>query len=51
MLIIGYDDTVGTGAFYIQNSFGTGWGNEGFIWMAYDTFTALAQGKALYVKG
>lgn len=50
MLIIGYDDTVGAGAFYIQNSFGTGWGSGGCIWMEYDTFTALAQGKALYVK-
>lgn len=50
MLIIGYDDTKGSGAFYIQNSFGTGWGSSGFIWMAYETFTTLAQGKALYVK-
>ena len=50
MLIVGYDDNKGSGAFYIQNSFGTGWGSNGFIWMAYDTFTALAQGKAFYVK-
>jgi hypothetical protein len=52
MLIIGYDDTVGSGAgaFYIQNSFGAVWGNNGYIWMAYDTFTKLAQGKAFYVK-
>jgi C1A family cysteine protease len=50
MLIIGYDDTVGSGAFYIQNSFGTGWGSNGYIWMAYETFTTLAQGKAFYTK-
>lgn len=49
MLIIGYDDTVGPGAFYIQNSLGSGWGSNGFVWMAYDTFTTLAQGKAFYV--
>lgn len=50
MLIIGYNDIIGTGAFYIQNSFGTDWGNEGYIWIQYDTFTELAQGKAFYVK-
>ncbi len=50
MLIVGYDDTIGTGAFHIQNSAGTEWGSGGFIWMAYDTFTALAQGKAFHVE-
>lgn len=50
MLIVGYDDTMGSGAFCIQNSFGTKWGKDGFIWMTYDTFTALAQGKAFYVN-
>lgn len=50
MLIIGFDDTIGSGAFYIQNSFGTAWGSDGFMWMAYDTFTTLAQGKAFYVN-
>jgi len=47
MLIVGYDDTMG--AFYIQNSFGPGWGADGFVWMAYDTFARLAQGPAFYV--
>jgi hypothetical protein len=50
MMIVAYDDNVGPGAFYIQNSFGTAWGTNGFIWMAYDTFTQLAQGKAFYIK-
>ncbi|HYR10384.1 MAG TPA: C1 family peptidase, partial [Longimicrobium sp.] len=40
MMIVAYDDDIG--AFKIQNSWGTGWGENGFVWMAYDTFTALA---------
>ena len=38
----------------IQNSFGSGWGsqwngNGGYVWMAYTTFQALAQGTAFYI--
>lgn len=55
MMIIGYNDDVngsGTGAFLIQNSFGTVWGGSidpeggprGYVWMAYDTFAKLVQG-------
>ena len=47
MLIIGYDDT--TQAVLIQNSFGTVWGSDGYVWMAYQTFQALAQGTAVYI--
>ncbi len=59
MLIIGYDDT--QGAILIQNSEGSNWGgtidgsppnaertNAGYVWMAYETFTALAQGQAFF---
>jgi len=59
MLIIGYDDT--KQALLIQNSEGSNWGSTiggeppnaegtdaGYIWMAYSTFTALAQGRAFY---
>jgi hypothetical protein len=51
MLIIGYDDAhkATTGAVRIQNSFGTGWGSNGFVWMAYDAFQATAQGRGVYV--
>ncbi len=49
MMIIGYDDT--QGAVQIQNSFGTSWGSNGFIWMAYATFQAMAQGAAFYISG
>ncbi len=52
MLIIGYDDNKGgdgVGAVLIQNSQGTAWGSEGYVWMAYETFQALAEGDACYV--
>jgi C1A family cysteine protease len=35
---VGYDDT--RGAYRIMNSWGTGWGDAGFMWMAYETFEA-----------
>ena len=43
MLLIGYDDNIGDpsqglGAYRIQNSFGTDWGDEGYLWMSYGTF-------------
>jgi C1A family cysteine protease len=46
MLIVGYDDEMA--AFYIMNSFGEKWGSKGYVWMAYDTFSALSQGQAAY---
>jgi C1A family cysteine protease len=56
MLIIGYNAT----GFLIQNSQGTGWGTTvdgqsgtdncyGYVWMAYDTFSALAEQSALFI--
>jgi C1A family cysteine protease len=44
MMIIGYDDHLG--AYRIQNSEGLQWGDAGYVWMAYATFNALAQGTA-----
>ena len=54
MLIIGYNDDCqgpdgSIGAVYIQNSFGAGWGANGYVWMAYSTFQAMAQGIAFYI--
>jgi hypothetical protein len=46
MLIIGYDD--GIGGFLLQNSEGAGWGEQGLVWMAYATFSSLAQIPAFY---
>jgi Papain family cysteine protease len=53
MMIIGYDDTMAytrggqslQGAYLIQNSEGTDWGEFGYVWMAYETFLDLAQGS------
>lgn len=41
--IVGYDDS--QGALLIQNSFGTGWGEQGYMWMSYSTF------KSIYLGG
>lgn len=53
MTIVGYDDNLWIdingngkvdsgerGAFLIANSWGTNWGNSGFIWISYDAFLA-----------
>jgi C1A family cysteine protease len=39
--VVGYDDTKYGGAFEIINSWGTYWGNEGFIWLKYKDFAAV----------
>jgi len=38
MCVVGYDDNMYGGAFEIQNSWGTDWGNEGYIWITYEDF-------------
>jgi len=39
------------GAVYIQNSFGSAWGiNGGYVWMAYPTFQAMAEGTAFHIR-
>jgi C1A family cysteine protease len=41
--IVGWNDAVpqpesgGTGAWLVKNSWGTGWGNNGYCWLAYDS--------------
>jgi hypothetical protein len=35
MVIIGYDDYVGGGAFLVQNSWGSAWGAQGYFWLKY----------------
>lgn len=36
MALVGYDDT--KGAFKVMNSWGTGWGTNGYGWISYDLF-------------
>lgn len=38
MCVVGYDDNVYGGAFQIMNSWGTGWGDQGFFWAKYEDF-------------
>jgi hypothetical protein len=38
MVTIGYDDNAYGGAFLIMNSWGTAWGNNGFIWIRYNDY-------------
>ncbi|RRB00984.1 hypothetical protein [Larkinella rosea] len=35
LCISGYDDTEYGGAFRVVNSFGKGWGGQGFCWISY----------------
>lgn len=38
LCVVGYDDEKYGGAFEIMNSWGTRWGDEGFIWVKYEDF-------------
>jgi hypothetical protein len=38
MCVVGYDDSRYGGAFEIQNSWGEGWGERGYIWIKYEDF-------------
>jgi hypothetical protein len=43
MCVMGYDDNMYGGAFEIINSWGTTWGNQGFIWIKYDDFAEFTK--------
>jgi len=43
MCVVGFDDEKYGGAFEIVNSWGTNWGNNGYIWVKYDDFTAFTK--------
>jgi hypothetical protein len=43
MTVVSYDDAYGGGAFELQNSWGRGWGNDGFFWIRYDDFVDYFQ--------
>jgi hypothetical protein len=51
MCVIGYDDDKEGGAFEIMNSWGTRWGDNGFVWIKYDDFGKHARyGHDIYVQ-
>ena len=51
MCVIGYDDNMNGGAFQIMNSWGTDWGNNGFVWVKYDDFSKYVdQAYEVFVK-
>ena len=44
MVVIGYDDNYEGGAFRLLNSWGTGWGDAGYIWVPYTEYEEWAMG-------
>lgn len=43
MMVVGYDDNAegtGIGAFKLVNSWGTGWGEQGYVWLSYRFFAS-----------
>ncbi|OJU28602.1 MAG: hypothetical protein BGN92_09715 [Sphingobacteriales bacterium 41-5] len=47
MVVVGYDDNVEGGAFKVLNSWGTGFGDNGFIWIRYPDFTKYIKYAAI----
>jgi hypothetical protein len=43
MCVVGYDDAMHGGAFEIQNSWGTNWGNQGYIWIRYADYARFTR--------
>jgi hypothetical protein len=43
--VVGYNDSISddgdTGAFRVVNSWGSGWGDEGYYWLTYDAFNEI----------
>ena len=64
MTIVGYDDSIWVdinkndivdegemGAFKLANSWGTDWGNDGFVWMSYDACNEVSSCGGIESKG
>lgn len=51
MCVIGYDNAKNGGSFQIMNSWGTNWGENGFVWVKYSDFAKYVdQAYEIYVK-
>jgi len=48
LCVVSYDDDKYGGAFEVQNSWGTEWGNGGYIWISYRDFAAYVRGAWAY---
>jgi hypothetical protein len=47
MCIIGYNDSIGGGAFHVQNSWGSRWGADGYFWLRYEDIDIIDDAYAL----
>jgi hypothetical protein len=50
MVIIGYDDYKSGGAFLVQNSWGTDWGENGCFWIRYSDISKVIYEAIQFVK-
>lgn len=48
MLIVGYDDDINGGSFLCRNSWGTGWGLQGYCWIPYKYLTNTTLASEFY---
>ncbi len=47
MVVVGYDNSVGGGAFEIVNSWGKDWGNQSFTWLRYNDLSFVRYSYAV----
>ncbi len=50
MCVVGYDNQKYGGAFEVQNSWGRGWGNSGYVWIKYNDFADFVYEAVEIVK-
>lgn len=41
LVVVGYDDELEGGSFQLMNSWGSSWGNQGFLWVSYKDFVPM----------
>jgi len=50
VILVGWDDTDGPGVFILRNSWGTTWGEAGYMRIDYSIFGAIRGGDTCYVE-